>query len=322
MPTATPAIALTRQQQAYEATAAMTLTNGIRAASIFAALFRVTIVKNRRAGSGDSAPVCKNGVEQTFVLTPDGVFATIDVFYDPGCTKKFVASKLNAIYDLANSTVALTGTMTTYDTGGRPVAYGAINGTSKVKGAQSTTVITGTLTGTPAGPQLLTFGLTCNLSQTTHGGSCGFGAINNLAPASIGSLGVTSQIDDFVGSGHGSGTVALTGLSGKPGSLKLTQGSGLSWVVSGGRKVVDLTGTFEENVNDNTYAVDVNLMMKDHLIDADVTQTLDGDGMTGTVFQTSINRAAASYRTTPFGSGTIVYSDKSHGNIVFFIVVS
>lgn len=322
MPTSTPSITLTRQQQAYEATSAMFAANGVRFASIFAALFRLSIYGNRAAALSTPAPVCKDGVEQITQLTPDGPIFTIDVFYDPQCKVVFVKSKLSALINLANSTVNLTGNATAYDRAGQAVGYGKITGLAKVQGSFSTTTITGDLSQTPSGPGVLSFGLTCTLQQKTDSGSCGFGGLSNVPNASSTSFAVSTQFDNFVGTGRGSGTVALNAYTGKAGSLSLKQGSGIAWNVIGGSHVVAQTGTFDETVNDKTFDVVVGLLLKDHRIDANVSNHLNGQGMAGTVFQTSIGRAAASYETDPLGIGAIDYSMGSKGKILLFIVVS
>jgi hypothetical protein len=316
IPPPTPAITLTVQQQAYEATAGMALTNGIRVASIFALLLHTGDARRPA-----TAPVCENGVEQTLLYTPDGVEATVDVFYDPKCKHIFVASKLLAEI-VPPSSVQLNGTATTYDTSGRPVAYATTEGTSKIAGSNSTTVLTGGVSASKTGPAFLSFGLTCNVAQAASGpNSCGFGALSNL-PAATSAFGVTSQIDGFVASGPGSGTVALSAYTGKPGSLTLKQGKGDGWIVSGGRAVVRQTGTFSETVDDSTYAVDVALSVKDKLHDANSSVRLGDEGMSGKVYQTSVGLTAASFRTTPLGSGSIDYSNGTTGKIVFFIVAT
>ncbi len=316
-PAPVPAVTLTKQQQAYEADAAMTATNGIRLASLFAAIFKLQI-SGAAARAAAAKPVCKDGVEQSVTFpTPENIVVTIDLFYDPACRTPFVKSKFTAFVHLP-STVQLTGTQTTYDPNGKAVAYGNVSGTSHVNGSASRTVLSGNLRSTPSGPDLLAFGLTCDLGGGAN--ECGFGAVNGLAVQGT-DLGFEFSLDGFVGSGAGSGHVALKAVAGKPGSLSLKKGFGHTWIVTGGSNVVDEGGTYQERVHPN-YAIDVQVSLADTAADAASGIGLTSKGMSGSVVQSSIARTAATFHTAPDGSGSIAYSDGTTGRIVLFIVAS
>lgn len=311
-------VTLTNAQQAYEADASMSATNAIRLASLFAALFNIKT--GEPLARPDTQLHCKHGVEtSTTFPTPENIDVIVNLFYDPACKKPFVKSKFFAFVHLPNA-VTVTGTQTTYALDGTAVAYGKISGTAHPNSTGNTAVFTGTLSRSQGGAPLMSFGLSCSVSSTGKN-NCGFGAVNDLISRDK-DLGVTSSLENFVGSGTSKdGTTALHAYAGKPGRLRLRQGPGLSWVVSGGSVVASEAGTFDEAVNARTFAIDLDLSLVDGSIDAGSTAKLDRNGIAGTVLQKTNALQAATFSTVPAGTGAIHYYDGSTGNIAFFFVI-
>jgi hypothetical protein len=310
---------LTNAQQADEANAAMTATNGIRIASLFAALFDIkgNIV---RAPAVRRGLTCKDGVESSVTFpTPENIDVVVDVFYDKACVKRFIASKFTAAVHLPD-TIVLAGSQTTYDAKGKPVGFGTIVGISHPNSTGNTTTLAGNLGQTGSAPAILTFGLSCSISTAT-GNDCGFGAINDFASATE-SFGMSAKIDGFVGSGETSNAnIHFAAYTGKKESLNLSPGPGLSWAVSGGKTVLEESGPFHERVDASTFAIDLDLNLKNASSDAGSLTKLSNNTMTGTVVQPNVHLDVASFTTAPDGKGSMYYFDHSVGTIASFLVL-
>ncbi len=319
VPTPTPTdIGLSVATQRLEAQAGMAVANGVQAASLVAVLLS-SLGAFATGPAPATAPVCKNGVEVTIVpITPEKFAATIGLFYDPACRTLLARAQLTVLA-FPGTSLAVTGTQTTYDRAGKAVGYGTISNATTL-GTTTKAVTRGTLATSPSGPPVLSFGLTCTYASAN---ACGFGGI--VALGGQNQLGVTASIENFVASGSvNDGTVRVHGYTSSSASLRLAQGSGIYWTVGGGTLAASLTGTFTENVDPKAFAVDGSLALNDALLNATTTLTFgtrSGIGH-GAVAETSSGKTYARFATNPVGGGTIHYSDGTSGNITLFIVTS
>jgi uncharacterized lipoprotein YbaY len=316
-PTPTPAPGLSIATQRLEAQAAMVTANGIQIASLLAAVL-ASLSSGQSSASGP-AP-CKNGVRITKEQISAAKFkVTVDVFYDSKCTTIFNHAVLKLTLTSASS-LGITGQTTTYDPSGKAVVFGALLNTTKL-GSTTTSVTQGTISRSRGGPTALAFGLSCSLATKN---SCGFGGIA-ATPGLTQSLGVSASLHNFVASGTANdGVVGMTAYSGPLGGLKLRQGSGTSWTVSGGSRVADFTGTFKEQVEAKALDVRGSVSLKDARLGATTSAGFNTRAGidSGSVRQISSGKQFATFSTDAVGSGTIQYSDTSTGKIAFFIVTS
>jgi hypothetical protein len=316
-PTPTPGLSIATQR--LEAQAGIVVANGIQAASILAALLNQLSGSIGAGQSSGSAP-CKNGVETSVVqISAAKVKATVDIFYDPKCTTLFNHAVLN-ITLLSASKLTIAGTATTYDTGGKAVAFATLSNQTTL-GTPTLSVTTGSVALSRGGSQVFSFGLSCSYSAKN---SCGFGGIAAV-PQLPQSLGVSATIQNFVASGSSNtGAVALNAYAGAPGSLKLSQGSNNSWTIGGGSLVAGVTGGFFEVVDAKALNVQGALTVKDAQRDATTSTgfTTRKGIWGGMVDQTSTRKQFATFSTDAVGTGAIKYSDGSNGNIAFFIITS
>ncbi|HTX59196.1 MAG TPA: hypothetical protein VMH02_05910 [Verrucomicrobiae bacterium] len=314
-PTAEPTGGLDVATQRYEAQAGIVLGEGIQAASL-AAIAVATLNPQRRM---HSAPVCRDGVEYTVKpVNPEQYVVTIDVFYDAKCTTKLAHSVLDVTFFLPVE-LSFSGKVTTYDQAGKAVAYGTLSNKTTL-GSATQSVTRGQLSRTADGPAVAAFGLSCTLAKKN---ACGFGGL--VAVSQQQSIGVTAMLQNFVESGSASdGVVAMTGYTGTPASLALARGKGNAWVIRGGSVVADWNGTFTENVDAQSLEVDGTLAIRDSVAGADVAEKfgLRSGVADGSVGLASTGRRLATYATDAAGTGSITYSDKSTGNITFFIIRS
>jgi hypothetical protein len=315
-PTPSPTPGLSKTTQRLEAQASMAIANGIQAASIIGVFLKSFHVANSIAAT---QPTCKNGTEITVtVVSPEQLTVVIDAFYDPHCTKLLTHALLKvSIFPPGQLTIA--GKATTYSTAGKPVAYATTETKGTLSAAVDRATTTGSISLTPTGPDVLSFGLSCTLASNN---ACGFGGIATVSAQQA--LGVSTTLNGFSTGGTKTGTVALHAYQGAPGTLKLIQGKGNAWSISGGTLAATQDGTFLETVDPNSFNVSGTLALKDALANASTTagfatRTGISDGI---VSQTSTSKHFATYSTDAAGSGTIDYSDGSTGTIVFFIITS
>jgi hypothetical protein len=293
----------------------MVAANGVQVASLLAAVLNSL---GTGAGSSASGPgPCNNGVRITKQpISSAKIKFTVDVFYDPNCKTLFNHAVLNVALTSASG-IRIDGQTTTYDGNGTAVAFGSLQNSTTL-GSMTNSVTTGSISRTRHGTAALQFGLSCTLAQKN---ACGFGGI---APLEVfgQSLGVTASLHDFVASGPSSGTVAMTGYTGSLNGLKLVQGTGNSWKISGGSKVTDLTGTFREQVNAKSLNVTGSVVLKDPMLGATSSAAFDtrtGIG-SGVVTQTSTGKHFGSFSTDAAGTGSMQYSDGSSSSIILFII--
>jgi hypothetical protein len=314
---APPAPGLSVTTQRIEAQAGIAVAQGIQVASLFTAL-----LKQLPLGGG-SLPTgaCEDGIESTIkVLNPEQLQVNVNAFYEKSCKTIFIRAILKTTY-FPSGTLEIAGTSTTYSPSGKAVAFGTIstNGTALSTGVNAVT--TGTISQTPTGPAELSFGLSCTLAATND---CGFGGLVPAA-SSQQSLGVTATLDGFTGSGTvKNGTATVAAFTGKPGGLKLSQGSGNTWQIHGGTPVASLAGTFDETVD----AKGLNASGSENLQDATAGAAVALDFGTrtgiarGVVNGLSPAKSYASFSANAAGTGAIDYSDGSSGQILLFIITS
>ena len=136
---------------------------------------------------------------------------------------------------------------------------------------------------------------------------------------------MSATLTGFTGSGKSSGTVAVAGYSGAPGTLTLKQGSGDSWTIGGGGEpIVSQKGTFSENVNGKTLNVDGKLAVQDSGNNAAVTLSFGTRvGIkNGDVNSITPSKLYSTFSTDETGTGAIAYSAGAAGRILFFIIQS
>jgi hypothetical protein len=318
-PTATMSVATQR----LEAQTSIAVAQGIHAASLLtAALADIQNVLSGKTQPPDGT--CKDGVERTVVMTgPASIKATVDVFYDLACTQKLSQSVLTAALTVGTNplyTVVIAGKAVIFNSRGRRVGFGTIANTTTVSSTGVTqSVSNGTISNKPNGGVGLTFGMTCTYANAN---TCGFGGI--VPVSSSQSLGVSAILSGFTGSGKSNGTVSITGYSGSAGGLKLAQGSGDSWKITGGSPIVSQKGTFDENVNQKSLDVQGNLAVKDGGNNAAVTLSFaTRSGIKhGDVSSISPSKLYATFSADETGTGAIAYSEGPAGRIRFFIIQS
>ena len=74
-------------------------------------------------------------------------------------------------------------------------------------------------------------------------------------------------------------------------------------------------------VDDSTLSIAIDLMLHDSLYGAAIATQLGVTGMAGTVSSSS-GKKLATFSTSPVGSGSIRYSDRTTGTISLFLVNS
>ncbi|HTA40107.1 MAG TPA: hypothetical protein VK760_13570 [Candidatus Acidoferrales bacterium] len=309
-PTSSPST-LSIETQRIEAQAGIAVAQGIQVASLFTAVLEQLPLGGGTLPNGK----CKNGVESTIqVLNPEQLQVTIDAFYDPACKTRFIHASVKTTY-FPSGTLEIDGTSTAYNTRGRALTFATFtsNGMVASTGVQLTT--NGTVSKSRSGPAQLSFGLTCTWSSQND---CGFGGVIAASPDR--SLGVSATLDGFTGSGAASGTASVTAYAGK---LKLKQGSGNAWIVSGAKPVASPTGTFEENVDAKSLTTTGKLNLTDAAANARVT--LDFATRTG-ISNGKVQSVApaspySSFGTDATGTGAIAYSSGPGDRIVFFVIV-
>jgi PBP1b-binding outer membrane lipoprotein LpoB len=319
-PTPTPVTPeLSIATQRIQAQATIVVTNGIQVASLLAAL--VNAIVPRSSEAIDAAAQCKNGVETTVVQkSPETFEVTIDVFYDSQCTTRLSHALLNVGF-FGLSKFYINGTQITYAKNGKATSYAKLTNTTTL-GAKSTYSVTqGTVALSQTGPSVLSFGLSCNLAQDND---CGFGGVVSIG-SSKSEVGVEASLHNFVASGKSTnGLASLNAFQGKPGSLKLVQEPRVAWRIVGGTAVAALSGTFDENVNAQSFDVTGSVALHDDGADASTSDSFGTrTGIAGgKVVQSSTLQTFASFAADATGTGSIHYSNGSIGHIAFFIITS
>ena len=295
--------------QRSQAQAGIIAGKGIEAASLLVAALNTL---RASGGNGYAKPTCKNGVERSVKITPDGAIVTIDVFYEPNCTHRFIHGVVTVV--VVGSTRRITGTVVTYTRQGRPLDYRTIAATTTSSATSTHVVVRGTVSTSPGGSPILDFGLTCTFSKAN---TCGFGGV---APAQTGSsFGISALLDGFVASGTGNGQMNLDAYAGR--KLSIAPGSGNSWVVKGGSVVVRQAGAFAQTVHAASLNVSGALGLTDVRAGATAGEQFSTrKGITtGGVYRKS-GIQDASYSTDAAGNGSIRYSNGSTGTIAFFLI--
>jgi len=323
-PAPTPKPGLSVDNQRLAAQAAIVTANGIEVASTLAAVLNALLAGGQSSATGPGP--CNNGVRITKDQLSSAKFrVTIDAYYDPKCATIFSDAVLTVTLTSASS-FDISGLMYTHDPAGKVVAYATL--TNQTKLASTTTSVTQGNIRVKNGPSAQ-YGLSCSLATNN---TCGFGGVVPI-PSLKQSLGFVSSLQNFVASGSSkNGVVNATAYTGATDTLKLHQGSGTSWKISGGSRAGVLSGTFKEKVDAKALDVDGSVLLntagKPGVIDdgqAATTAVSFGtrSGIAqGTVRQTSSGKRFATFSTDAVGSGAIDYSSGSTGTIAFFIVAS
>jgi hypothetical protein len=313
-PTANPGLSVATQRT--EAQAGIVVAEGIQVASLLDVLVNAFI--SSQSSDIHSEAVCKNGVEYTVVaITPEQLKITIDTFYDLKCTTLQAHAVLKTTF-FAPSNLSIAGTATFYDTNGKAVAYGTLSNKTTLTNPGAHGVTTGTIAQKRGGSGL-SFGLTCTFAKTSD---CGFGGVAPVSSSQA--LGVATTLDGFTGQGSVTGgTTTVDGYTGTPGALKLTQGSGDTWKIRGGKLAVSLLGTFDENVDATSFDVTGSLNLQDAKNNALVTLAFGTRTgiQKGSVSSLAQGIGYATFSTDATGTGTIDYSSGT-GNIVLFLITS
>lgn len=256
---------------------------------------------------------CRDGVEKTVLPTPDGVLETLDVYYEPSCTHRFVHATLNTLQFVADRLV-IAATFETRSIDGRPIGYGKSLSTTTFSAGGSSTTMTGALSATPKGAPIELFGLACRLKSR---GACGLGAVANATPLNA-SFGFTATFDGFAGRLGGSGTIAVQSYAGGLHALRLAPGSGIRWIVKGGAALGTQTGSYRQSGVSKAFASSGSTSLRDA---ANVNVDLNDDARTGITGSVTRDASIATFSTDATGAGRVAYASGSADRIDAFVIL-
>lgn len=270
-------------------------------------------------GGSNTAPVCNNGVQVSIVSTATTITTTIDVFYDPVCTK-ILAHTVLVQTQTSATTSNLTGTATFTTPAGAVVAYNTLSGTVTKSGGTTSFSVTGSAAPSQTAPATASFGLTC--SSTGNSNTCGFGGIQNVSLLNT-EFGNTFTFNGTQSGNTNSGGATLKAYLSGLNAMTLSP-SGPGWVITGaGNPVINDTGNFTVTVGAFNLATAIGISLSDVTADATGTANMTGGpfgNTTGTVTQISNGASASFYGIDGTGTGTIQYSDGTTAPVQGFIV--
>lgn len=278
-------------------------------------------------GGANTSPVCNNGVRVSIISSPTTITATVDVFYDPVCTK--ILAHIVILQTQTSPTASTLGGTATFTTpAGAVVAYNTLSGTVTKSGATTSFSVTGTAAPSPTAPAIASFGLSCSATGSTN--TCGFGGIQNVSflNTEFGNTfsfnGTQSGNSNF---GGASLKAYLSGLNAM--SLAPTPSCGLcppstTWTITGGgNPLINDTGNFSVTTGPFNLATAIGINLGDLTADAGANASMTGGpfgNSLGSVVQISNGVTASTFSVDGTGGGTIIFSDKSNEPITGFIV--
>jgi hypothetical protein len=275
-------------------------------------------------GSGivSSPPVCSNGVEISVVSMPSTVTTTIDVFYDPVCTK--ILSHTVLVQTLTSpGNASLSGTATFTSQAGAVVAYTTLSGTVTKSGGTTSFSVTGTAAPSQSAPATASFGLSCSATGTAN--TCGFGGIQNVSLLNT-EFGNTFTFNGTQSGSTNTGAATLKAYLSGLNAMTLSAGPGsTAWTITGGgNPVINDSGTFTVTIGPFNLATAIGVSLSDQTADASATANMSAGpfgNTSGTVTQISNGAVATFYGLDGTGTGTILYSDGTTAPVQGFIVL-
>ncbi|HEX5273973.1 MAG TPA: hypothetical protein VFW34_01715 [Candidatus Rubrimentiphilum sp.] len=284
-------------------------------------------------GGANTLPVCNNGVKISVVSQPSTVTTTIDVYYDPVCTK--LLAEIVLVQTLTSpGNASLSGTATFMSQAGAVIAYNSLSGTTTKSGGTTSFSVTGTAAPSPTAPAVASFGLSC--SATGNSNACGFGGITNVSvPAcsppspTCGILQALQIGNTFTFNGTQSGSVntggaALKAYVSAPSSMTLSPSGATSWTITGGgNPVINDSGNFSVTVGQFNLATAISIALSDATADASSTANMAAGpfgNTSGGVKQISNGASASFIGLDGIGNGTVLFSDGHTEPVSFFIV--
>jgi hypothetical protein len=294
---------------------------------------------------------CNNGVEFTYSSTNGTITEKIEFFYNAACTQPYRLENLTITPPPhgAAGTGSSSGTIQVWSQAGASVDYQTFSQTFTVNTNGLVTEISQTRTDalSSSSPPTSQFGETCLVGPlATTAIDCGTGnAITDTtanealgfvetttgqflltpgpSPAPSAVPVVTPGAPIYRGNPSSlTLTVNGTGYTGAIGSLTLSAGTAPAWNISGGTKVVTLSGSATIGFGFSSVMSSVNLTLVDSADGLTATLTsAHGPGLTGTVTNTSSGATVATITVDLSGTGTIKYSDGSTEKVQDWIII-
>lgn len=294
---------------------------------------------------------CFNGVEFTYSSTSTTITEKIEFFYDAACTEPYRLENLTVTpppHGAAGSGSS-SGTVQVWSQAGASVDYQTFSQTFMVNANGLVTEISQMRTDamSSSSPPTSQYGETClvgplateaidcgtgnALTDTTANEALGFVQTTTgqflltpvPSPAPTAVPVATAGAPIYRGNPSLlSLTINGTGYTGAIGSLTLSAGTAPAWKISGGTKVVTLTGTASIGFGFSTVMSSVNLTLVDSADGLTATLTsAHGPGLTGTVTNTASGATVATIAVDLSGTGTIKYSDGSTEKVQDWIII-
>ncbi len=271
-------------------------------------------------GGANTLPVCNNGVRVSIVSGPTTITTTIDLFYDPVCTK--ILAHVVIIQTQSSPTTSTLGGTATFTTpAGAVVGYNTLSGTVTKSGTTTSFSATGTAAPSPSAPAIGSFGLSCSVTGSAN--TCGFGGIQNVSFLNT-EFGNTFTFNGTQSGNTNFGGAALKAYLSGLNAMTLSPSGATAWTITGGGSpLINDTGNFSVTTGPFNLATAIGISLGDLTADAGANASMTGGpfGNTlGSVVQISNGVTASTFGVDGTGGGTIVYSDLSNEPITGFIV--
>lgn len=294
---------------------------------------------------------CFNGVEFTYSSTSTTITEKIEFFYDAACTEPYRLENLTITpppHGTAGSGSS-SGTVQVWSQAGASVDYQTFSQTFTVNANGLVTEISQMRTDamSSSSPPTSQYGETClvgplateaidcgtgnALTDTTANEALGFVQTTTgqflltpvPSPAPTAVPVATAGAPIYRGNPSLlSLTINGTGYTGAVGSLTLSAGTAPAWKISGGTKVVTLTGTASIGFGFSTVMSSVNLTLVDSADGLTATLTsAHGPGLTGTVTNTASGATVATIAVDLSGTGKITYSNGTTEKVQDWIII-
>ena len=272
------------------------------------------------SGTVSTPGVCTNGVIVSVVSMPSTVTTTIDVFYDPVCTK--ILSHIVLVQTLTSpGNASLSGTATFTSAAGAVIAYNTLSGTVTKSGGTTSFSVTGTAAPSPSAPAIASFGLSCSVTGSAN--TCGFGGVQNLSFLNA-EFGNTFSFNGTQTGNTNTGGATLKAYASALNAMTLSPSGSTSWTITGGgNPLINDAGTFTVTIGAFNLATAIGISLSD--VTSDVTATANMTSgpfgnTAGNVTQISNGATASFYGVDGTGSGTILFSDGSTAPVGGFII--
>ena len=282
-------------------------------------------------GGPATSAVCNNGTQVGIVSSFSQVITTtIDVFYDPACTRILahvvLAQRPTTLTFPHHFISFLDGTATLTSRAGTVVAYDTLTGDVD-KGFSPFSIffnVFGTAAANPSGPATGSFALSCYYTGSSK--TCGFAGIQNISPTvEVGNAFTfngteTANVVD-------TGGAVLNAYLSAPNAMSIVpprNSTDTDWTIAGGgNPVMSDTGKIMIRAGAYSLATTIDVSLSDVPLDAGVAATMPsgpfGDA-TGNVMQAGTGATASSYTVDGSGTGTILFSDGTTAPVSGFII--